>query len=52
MLSGIGGSRKRAIELYKRTRDGSMMPTAEGGADTKADITYGIDGLVEWSTPF
>ena len=41
----LAGSRKERLNFINAARDLSMMPTAEGGADTKADITYSIDGF-------
>ena len=41
----LGGSRGERQSLIQAARDLEMMPTTEGGADTKGDLTYAIDGF-------
>lgn len=41
-LAGNRGERRNLVEAAKAL---DLMPTTEGGADTKADLTYAIDGF-------
>ena len=41
----LAGPRSERLAFIKASRELRMMPTTEGGADTKANITYGIDGF-------
>jgi len=41
----LAGPRSERLAFIKASREMRMMPTSEGGADTKANITYIIDGF-------
>ena len=41
----LGGDRQQRGWLVEAAREFEMMPTTEGGADTKANLTYALDGF-------
>lgn len=45
LKSYLVGDRQQRAWVVQASRELGMMPTTEGGADTKADLTYAIDGF-------
>ena len=45
LKSYLVGDRQQRAWVTQASRELGMMPTTEGGADTKADLTYAIDGF-------
>ena len=45
LKSYLVGDRQQRAWVVQASRELGMMPTTEGGADTKADLTHAIDGF-------
>jgi len=45
LKSYLVGDRQQRAWVVRASRELGMMPTTEGGADTKADLTHAIDGF-------